>query len=154
MEFVPAPDPLLPIWAQCAYLLLVMVFCIAGGMVGDAEGRARYLRWPLWLGAIGGLAFLLVSWSNDISARGDHADAIASDIEKTYGMTLDDGISGLRYPSEEPEREFQVFGSVEHDFPTAEGFERETVYLIWKNGIFEMAASSDGEKFTSLEVTR
>lgn len=142
-------------WLLGVCLLVAFVTCVAGAVLGDEEPRFRRWRWPLWFVTAAAVTLIIWDTAAAISARDSRSDAFRNDIEESYGMTLTgEEYSSLRFPAEKPQVDFKVFGSIEYDFPTADGFERETVYLIWRTDRFELAASSDGEKFTTLTEAR
>lgn len=78
--------------------------------------------------------------------------AVGKQIEETYGLELTpDELEELNYPSNEPEKDFEVFGSFPVDERTEDGFERTEVFLIWRDGEMALAGSPDGETFTELK---
>ena len=78
--------------------------------------------------------------------------AVGKQIEETYGLELTpDELEKLNYPSNEPEKDFEVFGSFPVDERTEDGFERTEVFLIWRDGEMALAGSPDGETFTELK---
>ena len=153
MDFIPLAHSN-SLWLFAACIFVAFVTGVAGFLSGDEEDpKFRRWRWPLWFVTVVALAIITWDTVSAVTARDSRADALLDDIKETYGLTLTgDEYDSLRFPEEKPETDFEVFGSVEHDFPTATGFEREEVYLIWRIDHFELASSSDGEKFSTLEV--
>lgn len=152
MDFIPVSHSN-SWWLFGIGLVVAFVTGVAGAVLSDEEPKLRRWRWPLWL--VTAVAVSLLIWDTValISARNSRADAFREEVKETYGLTLADGDFGaLKLPEEKPQTDFQVFGSVEHDFPTADGFEREEVYLIWRTDHFELASSADGEKFSTLDA--
>lgn len=141
-------------WLFAVCLLVSFVTGVAGFLFGDEpEPKFRRWRWPLWFVTAVALAIIVWDTASFISARDSRAEAFRDEVKETYGLTLTgEEYSSLRLPEEKPQTDFQVFGSVEHDFPTADGFEREEVHLIWRTDHFELASSADGEKFSTLDA--
>lgn len=157
MDFVPYTTPSLPLPLWCVLLFLcfasVILFCIL--LEAGDEPKARRIRWTA--------AAIFILCAGTLTAEGiwngvsrsERAAVVVADIEEAYGVTVPEGqVSDLDYPDARPSEDFKVFGSFEHDAARADGFERETVYLIWRTDRFELAASSDGEKFTTLAEAR
>lgn len=77
---------------------------------------------------------------------------VGEQIEEIYGLKLTEAeLVSLDYPAEEPEGDFEVFGSFFQDQRTEDGFERTEVFLIWRDGEMVLAGSPDGETFTELK---
>jgi hypothetical protein len=78
---------------------------------------------------------------------------IQEQIEDRYGLKLTDReVERLNYPSAEPEKDFEVYGSAIRNVRTdGDGFERQEVSLIWNGERFELAQSEDGKSFVPLK---
>lgn len=155
MDFVPYTTPSLPLPLWCVLLFFCFASLVAYFLLLEAGKDARRIRWVALVVFILCAGTLATDGIWNGIARSERAAVVAADIEDAYGVTVPDGqLSGLDYPDGRPSEDFKVFGSFEHDAPRADGFERETVYLIWRTDRFELAASSDGEKFTTLTEAR
>lgn len=159
MDFVPYTAPVFPmiLWG----ILLFLCFPSAIGFLLLLEDRktqskgVRRIRWTALIVLVICVGTLAAEGIWNGIARSERAAAVLSGIEETYGVTVPEGqVGALDYPDVRPTEDFKVFGSFEHDAPRADGFERETVYLIWRTDRFELAASSDGEKFSTLVEAR
>lgn len=69
---------------------------------------------------------------------------ISREIESIYGVELDrpEVFGDLQYPETKPEKDLEIFGSVERN--------GEDIYLIWRDGQFELATLENTESFTEL----
>lgn len=77
---------------------------------------------------------------------------VGDQISEAYGLELSrDELGDLDYPTEKPDTDFEVFGSVAMDEPEEDGFLRTEVFLIWRDGEMALAGSPDGETFTELQ---
>lgn len=162
MEFVTGPTGFVDSLIFAGLFVLCVVGIVGGGtlvsMKNDEETSkevARRWAWPgrvaLAIGLISGALMAYQYFSNQFAWKA-HYEAVWAEVEETYGLDLtDDEKRALDFPSEKPEEDFETFGSFTREGPTASGFSRETVYLIWKDGLLHLAESADGEQFTTLD---
>lgn len=162
MDFIPdLIHPLLSTYSFMltlplgAFLTIIGASMLFSGM-SPREDRGAFVFSILAL--FFGLGMLVTSWviaSSGMAQSAERRDAIIESAENAYGIVLsDDEVRKLEYPDTEPETDFEVFGSIVRDVKTVDGFARTEVFLIWNGTELELAESTDGEKFTSLEVTR
>ena len=93
----------------------------------------------------------------ELAAKLDAQTASAqADIEDTYGLELTKGeVEGLKYPTDAPEKDFRVYGSIEQQEQVSGAqFIERTVYLVWADGKLQLSESEDGKSFTELEPTK
>lgn len=155
MEFIPsAPQnvPLTVFALVCFFALLGGVPVLAGTMPDEPGVRRRVHQ--VVLGVVAGVSSLTLAslyfFYSDPAAVA-RSQAVTASLD-SYGLDMSkDERAALEYPSARPEGDFEVFGSFTREGPTAEGFSRETVYLIWKDDLLHLASSPDGEQFTALE---
>lgn len=154
-------------WGLAALYVVVWVpfFVLMG-----AFARGKFDKHKTWKGFAGFMSLVLVSAAVLLSPaimgivtqvqqneRSTEARAeIAETLNSLYGTDLTVGevssYGGLEYPTTEPDTEFEVFGSVERDVEKpSNGFERQTIYLIWQDEKLQLAQSADGETFTVLK---
>lgn len=164
MDFIPTTFS--SFWSTPSWVSLVIIAAIVAAIVtgmfliGNMK-KKRYRDLGLGLALAGivgfGVCITTVSVTNiQEIARSDEAKAqVAETLNSLHGTDIiQDEVeyySGLRYPTAEPETDFEVFGSVERDAEKASGgFERQTIYLIWQDDELRLAESADGEVFDVL----
>lgn len=138
-------------------LSIAMILVSAAAAVGgyllffSVERTISYiLMMLLFLGGLTGF-FLGIASLSGVPLTAQNL-AVGKQIEETYGLELTpDELEKLNYPSNEPEKDFEVFGSFPVDERTEDGFERTEVFLIWRDGEMALAGSPDGETFTELK---
>lgn len=162
MAFVTGPTGFLDSLFFAGLFVLFVLGIVAGGtlvsMTNDEETPkevARRWLWPgrvfLAIGLISGALMAYQYFSNQFAWKA-YYEAVWAEVEETYGLDLTaDEKRALDFPSEKPEEDFETFGSFTREGPTAEGFSRRTVYLIWKDDLLHLAESADGEQFTTLD---
>ena len=118
-----------------------------------ASNRLQNLFFGLFIGAfvlvIAG-ALLLVGGSS--SERSTQRAEAQDEIRSAYGLELSEyEVQALRYPTEAPDEDFKVLGSIEQR-EQVEGvqFVERTVYLVWADEKLGLAVSEDGENFEPL----
>lgn len=155
MEFIPSAPTNVPLLA----LFVVSLFAFLGGvpLLGTSATYAKTVTRRRLLGAltafvvVASLTGMAVVWFGGDPAVGERNKAVRESLD-SYGLDLSkDERAALDYPRDRPKEDFQVFGSFTREGPTASGFSRETVYLIWKDGLLHLAKSADGEQFTTLD---
>lgn len=118
-------------------------------------------RRALWTGVcIGSLAVSVVLGVWGISMA-PNPDAVRSEksaaqraeaqvqIEESYGLKLTSAeVAELEYPTEYPEQDSEVFGSIEN----AE-LSESAIYLVWADGELQLSESEDGKHFSELRAS-
>lgn len=106
-----------------------------------------------------GMAAGAVTGGVTATQEGERSEEAMAQVVETLNSTFGTDIapnelgyySGLEYPKEKPETDFEVFGSVQRDAEKPDGgFERQTIYLIWQDDELRLAESADGEVFDVL----
>lgn len=162
MDFIPdLIHPLLSTYAFMVTFPLGALLTVIGTSLLFGGVDTRYERGTFVFSTLAfffGVGMLATSWviaSTGMGQGAERRDAIIQAAEDAYGIELShDEVRELDYPDSEPETDFEVFGSIVRDAKTADGFDRTEVFLIWNGSELELAESTDGEKFTSLEATR
>jgi len=136
-----------------AVLLLAGILCV--GAAFDGGGNLLNTVFALGAFVMSGVFFFSTSpVEGDAEKKlSERNSQVQEQIEDYYGIELTEGeVKELKYPAAEPEDDFKVYGTAERNLRTeGTSFERQEVSLIWNGKDFELARSSDGEAFTSLE---
>lgn len=82
----------------------------------------------------------------------DRIEKIQDRIDDRYDIDLSEKeVAGLKYPTEEPEGDFEVFGTIDRNIQReGSAYDRQEISLVWTGEDFELAQTEDGEKFTAL----
>lgn len=157
MEFIPSA----PLNWPVTVLFLVCILALLGGvpLLGFLQDGAKGTKRKLLEVVMGvtiltaGLGAVSIYFFYDDPKAVARHEAVVESLD-SYGLDLSkEERMALEYPRDRPKSDFEVFGSFTREGPTAEGFSRETVYLIWKGDLLHLAASPDGEQFAVLDPT-
>lgn len=155
MEFIPSAPLNWPVMV----LFNVCVLALLGGvpLLGFLKDGSKGLKRKLLEVAMGvtivaaGLGAVSIYFFYDDPKAVARYEAVTENLD-SYGLDLSqEEREALEYPRDRPDEDFAVFGSFTREGPTAEGFSRETVYLIWKDDLLHLASSPDGEQFAVLD---
>lgn len=130
---------------------LVMLF-LASSKVIEFSAPIFALFIVLMVAAISLATWATLRAPSSFEARNEQLKEVKSQIEDRYDIRLaKDELQDLSYPLNEPEKDFEVFGTVTRNVELKEGFERQEISLLWRNDRFELAQSNDGQGFTALK---
>lgn len=152
------------IWGIVGLYAVPLAIIVAGLWYMDSK-RANTRRKqnlaliPVIAGMLGVLGLVCVQGvhvSQNFEAEKEARIQAAETLNEAYGTDITESelkdYRGLFYPKERPDSDFEVFGFVERDVEKpGNGFERQTIYLIWQDEKLQLAQSADGETFTVLK---
>lgn len=102
-------------------------------------------------GSLFGFASLTNALDDYNEAVADRQAAIIAEADEMYGVELsDEDFEALEFPTEEPDEDFVVYGTISETEKSSDGYDRHDITLIWDDGELLLASSVDGEQFTEL----
>jgi len=138
--------------AGIAFLTLMVMIFLAGSKIIDFSPLTNTLFVVLMVVAISSATWATLSMPSGYEARREQLNEVKGEIQDRYGIGLSkDEVRELDYPMAEPEKDFEVFGTVTRNVALKDGFERQEISLLWRDGRFELAQSNDGQGFTALK---
>lgn len=138
--------------AAVAFLTVVVMIFLAGSKIIEFSALTNTLFVALMVVAVASATWATLSMPSGLEARKDQLKEVKGQIEDRYDIRLSkDEVRELDYPREEPEKDFEVFGTVTRNVELKEGFERQELSLLWRDGRLELAQSNDGKGFTALK---
>lgn len=164
MNFIDVvkPEPIggflsaLPLIAAIATGVFLVLMVIVGVTQKSSGALATYIIFSI-LFLVSGVVWIgsgTFTMTHNMPKYGEQQDAARELTEKTYGIDLNyEQFSDLDYPSGKPTAKFKVFGKTHTTFQTVgTGFREADIYLVWADGEFGLAESSNGKNFDQIPI--
>jgi len=147
--------------AAVVSLVVCIILMVSGYRRSDAKGKLLLVL--AWISVVVGLVLTVIGMSvtpntlDELSAKlGAQTASAQAEIEKVYGLELTESeVEALKYPTEAPEKDFNVYGSIlQREQIEGAQFVERTIYLVWADGELQLSESEDGKSFDELEAAK